>query len=171
MHKSGCSRSRDDCCKVNKRVRFVRRFQRVIFSEFSKLSYCFLVAFIIGCVCFNQYTADMAFMLRWKPMWSGTGAVTADYWKSLVPDAAPRSGMFSTSGYSNWGDFAGLVLAGSIVGLIGCAGGAGGRYGEQRFLATKNTREASMMAALWQFLGLPRWVMTAGLCFLWIRPL
>jgi SSS family solute:Na+ symporter len=58
-----------------------------------------------------------------------------------------------------------MVLAGSIVGLIGCAGGAGGRYGEKRFLATKNTREASMMAALWQFLGLPRWVMTAGLCF------
>ena len=59
-----------------------------------------------------------------------------------------------------------MVLAGSIIGMIGCIGGAGGRYGEQRFLATKNPREAAMLAALWQFLGFPRWVMTGGLCFL-----
>jgi Na+/proline symporter len=74
--------------------------------------------------------------------------------------------MFANSGYSGWKDFSGMVLAGTVIGMIGCIGGAGGRYGEQRFLATRNTREAAMLAALWQFLGFPRWIMTAGLCFL-----
>jgi Na+/proline symporter len=138
-------------------------FKGVIFSEFLQTVLLFSVAFIIGCVCFGQYSASGLHAALTHG--SGSERVTPEYWKSLVPEAAPRIGMFSTSGYSGWGDFSGMVLAGSIVGLIGCAGGAGGRYGEQRFLATRNTREASMLAALWQFLGLPRWVMTAGLCF------
>src|SRR5258708_16888365 len=52
-----------------------------------------------------------------------------------------------------------------MVGGMGWGGGGGGRYGEEGFLATNNSREAWMAAAMWQFLGLPRWVMTAGLCF------
>jgi solute:Na+ symporter, SSS family len=138
-------------------------FKGVIFSEFLQTVLLFSVAFVIGCVCYGQY--DAGSLHAALAHGSGADLVTPGYWKSLIPEAAPRIGMFSSSGYSGWSDFSGMVLAGSIVGLIGCAGGAGGRYGEQRFLATRNTREASMMAALWQFLGLPRWVMTAGLCF------
>src|ERR1017187_5537113 len=138
-------------------------FKGVIYSEFLQTVVLFSVAFVIGIVCFKQYSADGLHAALTHG--AGVEQVTPDYWKSLLPEASPRIGMFASSGYSGWGDFSGMVLAGSIVGLIGCAGGAGGRYGEQRFLATRNTREASMMAALWQFLGLPRWVMTAGLCF------
>ena len=50
-----------------------------------------------------------------------------------------------------WGarDFGGMALAMSIVGLFGSIGGAGGRYGEQRFLAAKTPKHAAWQAALW----------------------
>ncbi len=139
-------------------------FKGVIFSEFLQTVVLFSVAFIIGVVCYGQYTGHGVH----AAISSGSGAetVTSGYWKSLVPAARPLIGMFSLSSYNGWRDFSGMVLAGSIVGLLGCMGGAGGRYGEQRFLATKNTREAALLAAMWQLLGFPRWVMTAGLCFL-----
>jgi SSS family solute:Na+ symporter len=139
-------------------------FKGVIFSEFIQTVVLFSVAFIVGYVCYGQYTADDLH----AALTHGSGAekVTPDYWKSLIPEATPRIGMFEASGYKDWQDFIGATLAFSIVGMIGCVGGAGGRYGEQRFLATRNTREAALMAALWQFLGFPRWIMTAGLCFL-----
>ena len=139
-------------------------FKGVIFSEFMQTVVLFSVAFVIGVVCYGQYTG--AGLHAAIAHGSGAEAVTPAYWKSLIPEAKPRIGMFIGSGYSGWKDFSGMVLAGSVIGILGCLGGAGGRYGEQRFLATKNTREAAMLAALWQFLGLPRWVMTAGLCFL-----
>jgi solute:Na+ symporter, SSS family len=139
-------------------------FKGVIFSEFLQTVVLFSVAFIIGVVCYDQYTGPSVH----AAINSGIGAeaMTSSYWKSLIPEARPLIGMFSASSYSGWRDFSGMVLAGSIIGLLGCIGGAGGRYGEQRFLATKNTREAALLAAMWQFLGFPRWVMTAGLCFL-----
>ena len=139
-------------------------FKGVILSEFMQTVVLFSVAFIVGIVCYHQYSAGSLHAAMKHG--AGAGAVTPDYWKSLIPESAPRIGMFESSGYAGWRDFSGMVLAGSIIGMIGCVGGAGGRYGEQRFLATRNTREAAMLAALWQFLGLPRWVMTAGLCFL-----
>jgi Na+/proline symporter len=139
-------------------------FKGVIFSEFLQTVVLFSVALIIGVVCYRQYTGAGIH----AAIGSGAGAqaVTSGYWKSLVPEARPLIGMFASSKYNGWSDFSGMVLAGSIIGLLGCVGGAGGRYGEQRFLATRNTREAALLAALWQFLGFPRWVMTAGLCYL-----
>jgi Na+/proline symporter len=140
-------------------------FKGVIFSEFLQTVVLFSVAFIIGFVCYSQYDASTLHAAMTHG--AGATAVTPEYWTSLAPEATPRIGMFETAkGYVGWKDFSGMVLAGSIIGMIGCVGGAGGRYGEQRFLATQNTREAALLAALWQFLGFPRWIMTAGLCFL-----
>ncbi len=139
-------------------------FKGVIFSEFLQTVVLFSVAFVVGAVAYRSYSGSGLHAAISSG--SGAEAVATDYWKSLVPEAKPRIGMFAASGYSGWKDFSGMVLAGSIIGMIGCIGGAGGRYGEQRFLATKNPREAAMLAALWQFLGFPRWVMTGGLCFL-----
>ncbi|MCW1923845.1 hypothetical protein OKA05_14855 [Luteolibacter arcticus] len=140
-------------------------FKGVILSEFLQTVVLFAVAFIVGFICYQQYSADQIH----SAVAHGTGAaaVTPDYWKSLVPEATPEIGMFSAAeGYKGWQDFIGSTLAFSIVGMIGCVGGAGGRYGEQRFLAATNVKEAAKLAALWQFLGFPRWIMTAGLCFL-----
>jgi len=140
-------------------------FKGVIFSEFLQTVVLFSVAFIISYVCYVQYSAES--LHAGITHGAGATAVSMEYWTSLVPERMPRIGMFEDAkGYACWKDFSGMVLAGSIIGMIGCIGGAGGRYGEQRFLATRNTREAALMAALWQFLGFPRWLMTAGLCFL-----
>ena len=140
-------------------------FKGVIFSEFLQTVVLFAVAFIVGWVCYQQYTGTKIHAA--VAHGSGTATVTAAYWKSLWPEATPRIGMFEASvGYKGWQDFIGATLAFSIVGMIGCVGGAGGRYGEQRFLAATNTKEAAKLAALWQFLGFPRWIMTAGLCYL-----
>ena len=140
-------------------------FKGVILSEFLQTVVLFAVAFIIGFVCYQQYSADQIHTVVTHG--TGTAAVTPEYWKSLLPEATPRIGMFEASeGYKGWQDFIGATLAFSIVGMIGCVGGAGGRYGEQRFLAATNVKEAAKLAALWQFLGFPRWIMTAGLCFL-----
>ena len=140
-------------------------FKGVIFSEFLQTVVLFAVAFIVGLICYQQYTADQIHTAVTHG--SGAAAVNPDYWKSLIPEATPRIGMFeAAAGYKGWQDFIGATLAFSIVGMIGCVGGAGGRYGEQRFLAATNVKEAAKLAALWQFLGFPRWIMTAGLCFL-----
>jgi len=140
-------------------------FKGVIFSEFLQTVVLFAVAFIVGFVCYSQYSAEQIHGAVTHG--AGAAAVTESYWKSLMPEATPRIGMFAASeGYKGWQDFIGMTLAFSIVGMIGCIGGAGGRYGEQRFLAATNTREAAKLAALWQFLGFPRWIMTAGLCYL-----
>jgi solute:Na+ symporter, SSS family len=93
--------------------------------------------------------------------------VTTEYWKSFVYDPHPDLGVFKNNkSYAGWNDLVGTALAFSLVGFIGCLGGAGGRYGEQRFLATKNSRHAAWQAAFWQFLALPRWIFTAALVFL-----
>lgn len=140
-------------------------FKGVILSEFLQTVVLFAVAFIVGLVCYQQYSAEQVHAAVTHG--HGAAAVTPDYWKSLWPEATPSIGMFEASeGYKGWKDFIGATLAFSIVGMIGCVGGAGGRYGEQRFLAATTTKEAAKLAALWQFLGFPRWIMTAGLCYL-----
>jgi SSS family solute:Na+ symporter len=140
-------------------------FKGVILSEFLQTVVLFAVAFIIGFLCYQQYTGPQLHAAITHG--AGSTAVSPDYWKSLIPEATPRIGMFEdAAGYKDWKDFIGATLAFSVVGMIGCVGGAGGRYGEQRFLAATNTREAAKLAALWQFLGFPRWVMTGGLAFL-----
>ena len=135
-------------------------FRGVILTDFIQTILLFAISFLVGYVCFTQYTGEQ--------LHEGLahGTVTAEYWKSLLYDPHPEIGEFSRGDYAPWRDFAGAALAYSLVGLIGCVGGAGGRYGEQRFLAAKTAREAGWIAALWQVLAVPRWVFTAGLAFL-----
>ena len=135
-------------------------FRGVILTDFLQTVLLFVISFLVGWLCYMQYSAsDLAEALA-------HGSVTMEYWKSLAYDPHPDLGAFAHSSYQAWEDFAGAALAFSVVGLIGCLGGAGGRYGEQRFLAAKTAREAGWLAAVWQVLAVPRWVLTAGLAFL-----
>lgn len=135
-------------------------FRGVILTDFIQSLLMVGVSFSIGWICIRQYDADGLHQAL------SHGAVTADYWKSLAYKTQPELGAFANSSYKQWHDFAGAALAWSVVGIIGCFGGAGGRYGEQRYLAAGSGRKAAWQAALWQGLAIPRWVVTAGLAFL-----
>lgn len=69
----------------------------------------------------------------------------------------------SQAGYEAFGP---LVLTFFLIGTLICAGGAGGHYGEQRFLAARSTADAAKAAALWQWIAVPRWIMVAGVVVL-----
>ena len=135
-------------------------FRGVILTDFIQNVLMVVVSFVIGWICFRQYDADTLHRAL------SHGTVTAEYWKSLAYKPHPDLGLFANSSYAQWRDFAGAALAWSVVGLIGCFGGAGGRYGEQRYLAAGSARQAAWQAALWQVLAIPRWILTAGLAFL-----
>jgi SSS family solute:Na+ symporter len=135
-------------------------FRGVVLTDVIQNVLLVIVSFVIGGICFLQYDGPgLETALN-------HGTVTAEYWKSLAYKPHPDLGLFADSSYKNWSDFTGAALAFSLVGIIGCFGGAGGRYGEQRYLAAKNGKQAAWQAALWQALAIPRWVVTAGLAFL-----
>lgn len=136
-------------------------FRGVVLTDFFQAVLKTAMSLIIGVIVFLHYTPEQ--------MHSAVAqdGVTTAYWKSLAYDPHPHLGVFAANkSYAEWNNLIGTALAFSLVGLIGCLGGAGGRYGEQRFLATKTPRDAALQAAFWQFLALPRWVFTAALVFL-----
>ncbi len=135
-------------------------FRGVVLTDFIQNVLLVVVSFVIGWICFQQYDAGTLHAAL------SHADVTAEYWKSLAYKPSPDLGVFAESAYADWHDFAGAALAYSVVGLIGCFGGAGGRYGEQRYLAAQNGRQAAWQAALWQVVALPRWVIVAGLAML-----
>lgn len=68
--------------------------------------------------------------------------------------------------HAGYEDFGPLVLTFFLIGTLICAGGAGGHYGEQRFLAARSTGDAAKAAALWQWIAVPRWILVAGVVVL-----
>jgi Na+/proline symporter len=137
-------------------------FRGVILTDFLQTILLFAVSFILGAVCYLNYTGP--------ELYEGIAniGVTAEYWKSVAFEAKPNLGVFSDGSYGYWGDLLPAMAAFSVVGFLGSIGGAGGRYGEQRFLATRTVKEASWMAALWTLLAFPRWIVITGIAFIGI---
>lgn len=135
-------------------------FKAVILVDLLQTVLLTVVSLVVGIIAYQSYTADVIH----TGIASGFGDVSQ--WKSLAFEPVVDLGVFANSGYAGWADFGNMILAASVVGLIGCFGGAGGHYGEQRFLAARNVKDAAKIGALWQVLGLPRWILTGGLVFL-----
>jgi len=70
------------------------------------------------------------------------------------------------AGYESWNNFGYLAIYLVISGLLLNMSGAGGHYGEQRFLVTRSSVDAAKAGWAWGFFSLPRWSMIAGFVFL-----
>ena len=68
--------------------------------------------------------------------------------------------------YRSYEHFGYMVPLWVMYGLFISLGGAGGSYGEQRFLATRNTRDASITGALWNASLVLRWAMVASIAYM-----
>ena len=94
-----------------------------------------------------------------------TAAVKALHANFLL-DATPRSVAKFPAGYENWNNFGYLCIYLAISGLLLNMSGAGGHYGEQRFLATRSSADAAKAGCAWGFFSIPRYAMIAGFVFL-----
>jgi solute:Na+ symporter, SSS family len=81
-------------------------------------------------------------------------------------DATPRSVVHFPAGYESWNRFGYLCIYLAVSGLLLNMSGAGGHYGEQRFLATRSSADAAKAGCAWGFFSIPRWAMIAGFVFL-----
>ncbi len=85
---------------------------------------------------------------------------------NFLLDATPRSVAKFPAGYENWDHFGYLCVYLAVSGLLLNMSGAGGHYGEQRFLATRSSADAAKAGCAWGFFSIPRWAMIAGFVFL-----
>ena len=67
---------------------------------------------------------------------------------------------------SGFGAFGAMCILFMLNGLLHSTGGAGGTYGEQRFLATRTAADAARAGAAWGVIILPRFFLVAGIAFL-----
>lgn len=77
-----------------------------------------------------------------------------------------RLGQFAGTQNAGYEMFGLLFLSWVLKGFLLNAGGPGQMYDFQRYLAARNSREASKLAAAWPFFLVPRWGMVAGITLL-----
>ena len=85
---------------------------------------------------------------------------------NFLLDATPRAMGKFPAGYESWNNFGYLCIYLAVSGLLLNMSGAGGHYGEQRFLATRSSADAAKAGCAWGFFSIPRWAMIAGFVFL-----
>jgi SSS family solute:Na+ symporter len=85
---------------------------------------------------------------------------------NFLLDAAPRALAKFPAGYESWNNFGYLCIYLAVSGLLLNMSGAGGHYGEQRFLATRSSADAAKAGCAWGFFSIPRWAMISGFVFL-----
>jgi solute:Na+ symporter, SSS family len=85
---------------------------------------------------------------------------------NFLLDATPRALAKFPAGYETWNNFGYLCIYLAVSGLLLNMSGAGGHYGEQRFLATRSSADAAKAGCAWGFFSIPRWAMIAGFVFL-----
>ena len=73
---------------------------------------------------------------------------------------------FSNTAHAEFEFFGALVMVWVFKGLLLNAGGPAQMYDFQRFLATRDARDASKVGAAWSFFLIVRWAMTMGIALL-----
>lgn len=85
-------------------------------------------------------------------------------WESLVP--AWRIETYASGGHGAYEMFGLLVITWVVKGLLLNAGGPGGMYELQRFLAARDARDAAKIGAAWSGFMIVRWGMAMGITLL-----
>jgi solute:Na+ symporter, SSS family len=93
-------------------------------------------------------------------------ALVAHLHAHFSTDVLPRQGLPLPAGYERWSDFGFFALYAIVSGLLLNMSGAGGHYGEQRFLATRSSTEAAKAGCAWGLFLIPRWAMISGFVYL-----
>jgi len=78
----------------------------------------------------------------------------------------PQQELVLPAGYETWTHFSSLAIYLVISGFLLNMSGAGGHYGEQRFLATRSSTDAAKAGCAWGLFLIPRWAMVAGFVYL-----
>jgi SSS family solute:Na+ symporter len=78
----------------------------------------------------------------------------------------PRQNLVLPAGYETWTHFSSLAIYLVIAGFLLNMSGAGGHYGEQRFLATRSNTDAAKAGCAWGLFLIPRWAMIVGFVYL-----
>ena len=99
------------------------------------------------------------------------GAPLARLHASFSTEVLPRQGLHFPAAYQDWNDFGSLAAYLVVAGLLLNMSGAGGHYGEQRFLATRSSTDAAKAGAAWGLFSIPRWAMIAGFVYLGVSGL
>jgi Na+/proline symporter len=86
-------------------------------------------------------------------------------------DVLPRQGLNFPDDYQDWNNFGYLAPYLLMAGLLLNMSGAGGHYGEQRFLATRSSMDAAKAGAAWGLFSIPRWAMIVGFVYLGVSGL
>jgi Na+/proline symporter len=90
---------------------------------------------------------------------------------SFSTDMLPQQGLHFPAAYQDWNNFGSLALYLVAAGLLLNMSGAGGHYGEQRFLATRSSKDAAKAGAAWGLFSIPRWCMIVGFVYLGVSGL
>jgi len=86
-------------------------------------------------------------------------------------DVLPRQGLKFPVSYESWNSFGFLAIYLVLSGFLLNMSGAGGHYGEQRFLATRSSTEAARAGCAWGLFLVPRWAMIVGFVYLAVSGL
>jgi len=111
-----------------------------------------LAAIIIGAVAYVQLSPELL------------GKTLPADWASLVPKW--RLPEFAGTENATYELFGALVIVWVVKGLLLNAGGPGGMYEFQRFLAARGPRDAAKVGAAWALFMVVRWGMAMGITLL-----
>jgi SSS family solute:Na+ symporter len=93
-------------------------------------------------------------------------AAVAVLHRHFSTDWWPRQNLVLPAGYETWTHFSSLAIYLAFSGFLLNMSGAGGHYGEQRFLATRSSTDAAKAGCAWGLFLIPRWAMIVGFVYL-----
>jgi len=124
----------------------------VVITDVIQTVFVTVAAILIGVIAYVKLSPEAL-----------SAALPAD-WTSLAPTW--RIETYTSGGHGVYDMFGLLVITWVVKGILLNAGGPGGMYELQRFLAARDTRDAAKIGAAWSGFMIVRWGMAMGITLL-----